>query len=221
MEAKRAALRASDTSSAQGIYLASESIGRCQSEHSPLADVSINTNLSESGSNLPSKRTPSSLSTSISPSSIASGVTCPHVHAADGVPAMDGLSLPHDEPVAIAATDSALAPTTSLPAGLVDVHASVPEATFEQPEPSELQAVLISDATVVRHLHSRPFTLYRLFVPSTTHGEHVAFRRYSDFLALDTQLRLSLGGGHVDFLPCIGARVSHPPPPRQNARNVH
>ena len=48
----------------------------------------------------------------------------------------------------------------------------------------------------------------------TTSGEHVAFRRYSDFLALDAQLRLSLGGGRADWLPCFHDRSLPRLPPK-------
>ena len=203
IETERATLNSSDTTSAQAIYLASDA------HRTPLANLS-NATPSGRSSNPASKRnsvksSPSPRSASIlSPSSTVSSIS-------PRVPAMAGLSdfLPHEEAVALAAADAAL--VRGLPQ---EVLASVPEAAQpERHEPSEVQAVLISDATVVRHLQSRPFTLYRLFVP-TTSGEHVAFRRYSDFLALDAQLRLSLGGGRADWLPCFHDRSLPRLPPK-------
>ena len=76
--------------------------------------------------------------------------------------------------------------------------------------PGDLQAVLVSETTVVRPERGRPFTLYRLFVPLIA-GEHVAFRRYSDFVTLDELLRVSLGSGG---LPCAEDRQLPRLPPK-------
>lgn len=59
----------------------------------------------------------------------------------------------------------------------------------------DIKAVIITGAPLVRHAlpedDSRPFTLYQLHVPLTS-GEHIAFRRFSHFVALDDALRGAL-----------------------------
>ena len=76
----------------------------------------------------------------------------------------------------------------------------------------ELKAVLISGTSVVRHLEERPFALYLLHAPLST-GEHVAFRRYSDFVALDASIRWRLDGRRLR-LPCMSTPTLPPLPPR-------
>ena len=60
------------------------------------------------------------------------------------------------------------------------------------PAGNDIKAVIISGAPLVRHAlpedDSQPFTLYQLHVP-LTHREHLIFRRYSHFVALDSTLR--------------------------------
>ena len=85
--------------------------------------------------------------------------------------------------------------------GLVDLRSSEQLQSNPTPQRSvrgvlsqELQAVLISGTMIVGHLEGeRPFTLYQLHAPLLS-GEHVAFRRFSDFLALDASLRRLLDG---------------------------
>ena len=72
--------------------------------------------------------------------------------------------------------------------------------------PLEIQAVIISNTSLVRHLEGSPFTLFQLHVPLLS-GEHVAFRRYSDFVALDATLCQLLGAVAVGRL---GGPFAHP-----------
>ena len=58
--------------------------------------------------------------------------------------------------------------------------------------PRQVQAVLISGVEVVSHLDEKPFALYQLVAPLLS-GEHVAFRRYSEFVRLDRTLRAAWG----------------------------
>ena len=58
--------------------------------------------------------------------------------------------------------------------------------------PRQVQAVLISGVEVVSHLDEKPFALYQLVAPLLS-GEHVAFRRYSEFVRLDHTLRAAWG----------------------------
>lgn len=131
------------------------------------------------------------------------------------------------DPHASAAADAALAHDLLSPCALECLR-TVPEnglpADDEEAEdeeddsaPSDLQAVLISDASVVRHMHGRPFALYRLFVPGAF-GEHVAFRRYSDFVALDERLRFHLRSrlqpAGLRLLPCVAERSLPRLPPK-------
>ena len=128
---------------------------------------------------------------------------------------------------ASAAADAALAHDLLSPGALEQLR-TVPEnglATDEdeddededESDPSDLQAVLISDASIVRHMNGRPFTLYRLFVPGSF-GEHVAFRRYSDFVSLDQRLRFHMRSHHhptgLQLLPCVAERSLPRLPPK-------
>ena len=75
----------------------------------------------------------------------------------------------------------------------------IPEAVQEEAAAvAQIQAVVISGTSLVHHRlpdgiqAGRPFTLWHLHVPLCTAGQHVAFRRYSDFVALDGTLRRCL-----------------------------
>ena len=83
---------------------------------------------------------------------------------------------------------------------------------FPAPAPScttgpEVPAVVIAGTSLVRHAEQgdRPFTLYHLFCPLVAGKEHVAFRRFSDFLALDAKLRRVLRAQRYEMPPLFGA----------------
>lgn len=78
--------------------------------------------------------------------------------------------------------------------------------------PRDVQAVLISGTSVVRHLQERPFALYQLHVP-LLNKEHVAFRRYSDFVELDARLREPDALGPLINFACCGGSRELPPLP--------
>ena len=83
--------------------------------------------------------------------------------------------------------------------------------------PRDVQTVLISGTSVVRHLQERPFTLYQLHVPLLS-KEHVAFRRYSDFVELDARLRQPEALGPLSlFSFCASAGRELPPLPAKTA----
>ena len=131
-----------------------------------------------------------------------------------------------DAHASAAAADAALAHDLLSPGALEQLR-TVPEHGLptddeeddeeDESDPSDLQAVLISDASIVRHMNGRPFTLYRLFVPGSF-GEHVAFRRYSDFVALDQRLRFHLRSRlhpmGLQLLPCVAERSLPRLPPK-------
>ena len=142
---------------------------------------------------------------------------------AEGSPAQQQ----HDLLASAAAANAALAHDLLSPCALeqlrtVPEHRLSPDDEEDEGEedgsaPSDLQAVLISDASIVRHMHGRPFTLYRLFAPGAF-GEHVAFRRYSDFVALDERLRFYLRNRlrpiGLQLLPCVAERSWPRLPPK-------
>ena len=66
---------------------------------------------------------------------------------------------------------------------------------------------VISGVEVVSHLDEKPFAIYLLAAPLLS-GEHVAFRRYSEFVRLDRTLRAAWAAG----TPCalLKARASCP-----------
>ena len=73
-------------------------------------------------------------------------------------------------------------------------------------------AIIISGTSVVRHLEAPHFTLYQLNVPLVgTRNEHVAFRRYSDFVDLDKLLTRQVDGG---LGWCFAPREIPPLPPK-------
>lgn len=81
--------------------------------------------------------------------------------------------------------------------------------------PEQLHAVVISGASVVRHLEGGDFCLYQLTVPLThSQAEHVAFKRYRDFLELDSALCRALQEAFNPLVPCFFFRDLPSLPPR-------
>jgi hypothetical protein len=78
--------------------------------------------------------------------------------------------------------------------------------------PADIQTVFIAGTSIVSHLEERPFTLYQLHVPLLS-GEAVAFRRYSDFVALDERLGAELHGS-TPRAPCLFHRELPALPPK-------
>jgi hypothetical protein len=92
---------------------------------------------------------------------------------------------------------------------------SVPSGGVVTTVPTDVLAVVISNATLVTHLEGAPFTIYQLHVPLLA-GEHIAFRRYSEFVAFDMQLRECLGDRLLPMAPldCVWLHDLPPLPPR-------
>ena len=86
---------------------------------------------------------------------------------------------------------AAAAASTDAAAEVVAAAAVRTEQRLAKLTVQSVAAVVISGTSVVRHLEGPPFTLYQLHVPLLA-GEHVAFRRYSDFESLDVKLRALL-----------------------------
>ena len=88
--------------------------------------------------------------------------------------------------------------------------------------PAAIHSVIISTSSHVQHLDGKHFTLYQLHVP-LENREHVVFRRFSDFEALDKALQAALRDeetGRSAFhralvaLPCICASGLPTLPPK-------
>ncbi|KAL1530046.1 hypothetical protein AB1Y20_000969 [Prymnesium parvum] len=93
------------------------------------------------------------------------------------------------------------------------IDTELPQPSSEV-QPKDVQAVLISGTSVVRHFENRPFGHYQLHVPLLS-GEHVVFRRYSEFLALDAELRQAETPSELALrLACCGAADLPSLPPK-------
>lgn len=106
-------------------------------------------------------------------------------------------------------------------AGLVDLrditayYEVAYEPVFAPLTPDHIQAIVISGASVVRHLEGGDFCLYQLHVPlmREEQTEHVAFKRYRDFLELDELLCEALNESFNPLTPCLFFReLPHLPP---------
>lgn len=109
-----------------------------------------------------------------------------------------------------------------LPGESLDLRSPVPRSRIAGTAPRpldslpfansrEVQSVLVSGACYIDHLPGQAFTLYQLHVPLVD-GERFAYRRYSEFLALDQRL------AHIAKEPsamlCLSSRSLPRLPPR-------